>query len=79
VAGKTVSRRVTDEQIPLYQASIANRRRLRKIIADIEEVSNRATEILLKQRAGGLHLDSTIEPKPLIIKGPAPRLSGGTS
>jgi hypothetical protein len=28
VAGKTVTRRVTDEQIPLYQAWIANRRRL---------------------------------------------------
>jgi hypothetical protein len=49
VAGKTITRRVTDEQVPLYQAWIDNRRRLRKIVADIEEVSNQATDILLKQ------------------------------
>jgi hypothetical protein len=49
VAGKTITRRVADEQVPLYQAWIANRRRLREIIADIQEVSNQATEIILKQ------------------------------
>jgi hypothetical protein len=49
VAGKTITRRVTDEQVPLYQAWIDNRRRLRKIVADIQEVSNQATDILLKQ------------------------------
>jgi hypothetical protein len=49
VAGKTITRRVTDDQVPLYQEWIANRRRLRQIIADIEEVSQQASEILLKQ------------------------------
>jgi hypothetical protein len=49
VAGKTITRRVADEQVPLYQAWIDNRRRLRKIVADIQEVSNQATDILLKQ------------------------------
>jgi hypothetical protein len=48
VAGKTVSRTVTDNQVPLYQAWIANRRRLRNIIAQMEQVSQQATEILLK-------------------------------
>lgn len=50
VGGKTVTRRVSDEQVPLYQDWIANRRRLRKIIADIERVSCQASEILLDQR-----------------------------
>jgi hypothetical protein len=50
VAGKTITRRVTDEQVPLYQEWIANRRRLRQVIADIEEVSRQASEILLQQR-----------------------------
>lgn len=49
VRGKTITRRVTDDQVPLYQEWIANRRRLRQVIADIEEVSRQASEILLKQ------------------------------
>jgi hypothetical protein len=53
VAGKTVSRTVTDEQVPLYQAWIANRRRLRQIIAEMEQVSQQATEILLKPVSDG--------------------------
>ena len=48
VAGKTITRRVTDDQVPLYQAWIANRRRLHELIADIEEISRQASEILLK-------------------------------
>lgn len=39
-AGKTVTRRVTHDQVPLDQSWIANRRRLRKIIAWIEEISD---------------------------------------
>jgi hypothetical protein len=53
VAGKTVSRTVTDNQVPLYQAWIANRRRLRTIIAQMEQVSQQATEILLKPVSDG--------------------------
>ena len=49
VAGKTITRRVTDDQAPLYQEWIANRRRLRKVIADMEEISRQASEILLNQ------------------------------
>jgi hypothetical protein len=49
VAGKTINRTVTEEEVPLYQQWIANRRRLRQIIAEIEKVSNHAIEILLKQ------------------------------
>src|SRR5438132_8322876 len=49
LAGKTVRRTVTDEQVPLYQEWIANRRRLRQIIAKIEKISEQATEILLQQ------------------------------
>ena len=51
VAGKTINRSVTDEQVPLYQEWIANRRRLRHIIAEIEKVSNQATQILLIKAA----------------------------
>src|SRR5713101_1980235 len=53
VAGKTIRRTVTDEQVPLYQEWIANRRRLRQIIAEIEKVSEQATEILLKKASTG--------------------------
>jgi hypothetical protein len=49
VEGKTVTRRVTDEQAPLYQEWIANRQRLRQVIADMEDISRQASEILLKQ------------------------------
>lgn len=53
VAGKTVSRTVTDNQVPLYQAWIDNRRRLRTIIAQMEQVSQQATEILLNPVSDG--------------------------
>ena len=53
VAGKTINRTVSEEQVPLYQAWIANRRRLRNIIAQMEQVSQQATEILLKQAPNG--------------------------
>ena len=49
VGGKTITRRVTDDQAPLYQEWIANRRRLHQVIADMEEVSRQAAEILLNQ------------------------------
>jgi hypothetical protein len=64
VAGKTVSRTVTDNQVPLYQAWIANRRRLRNIIAQMEQVSQQATEILLKPASESPTRAARSNPKP---------------
>ncbi len=49
VGGKTVTRRVSDDQAKLYQEWIANRQRLRRVLDDIEAVSERASQILLRQ------------------------------
>jgi hypothetical protein len=46
VKGKTVSVRVTKEQARLLKQWIANARRLDKIVADMQLVSNRITEPL---------------------------------
>ncbi len=51
VAGKTISRRLTADQAQLYQAWIANRKRLEAIISQMETVSADAGEILLRQTA----------------------------
>ena len=48
VEGKTVTRRLTEPQARLYEEWIANRRRLRKIIAEVERLSQRAADLLLK-------------------------------
>ena len=48
VGGKTVTRRLTQDQARLYQQWIANRRRLGELLARMEEVSSRAAEILLR-------------------------------
>src|SRR6266704_6264630 len=47
VAGKTISRRLTAEQAEIYRTWIANRKRLETIIAQMQEVSADAGEILL--------------------------------
>jgi hypothetical protein len=47
VDGKTVSRRVPRQEVPLYQEWIANRRRLRDVVAKMEAVSDEATQLLL--------------------------------
>ena len=47
VDGKTVSRRLRQQEVPLYQEWIANRRRLRSIVAQMEAVSEEATQLLL--------------------------------
>ena len=49
VAGKTVSRRLTERDAELYRSWIANRRRLEQIIAQMEEISAAAGELLLPQ------------------------------
>ncbi|MGH9920123.1 MAG: DUF6788 family protein [Nitrososphaerales archaeon] len=53
VDGKTVSRRLTEAQAELYEKWIANRRLLKRIVEEMEEVSAEAGEILLRQAAEG--------------------------
>jgi hypothetical protein len=50
VAGKTVSRRLLPEQVPLFEEWLANSRRLDHLLAEMQAVSMRATEALLRQR-----------------------------
>jgi hypothetical protein len=49
VNGKTLTRNLTEEQARLYQGWIANRRRLTKILAEMDKVSEQAATILLQQ------------------------------
>jgi hypothetical protein len=49
VAGKTVSRRLDERQAELYRDWIANRRRLERIVTEMESISAAAGEILLRQ------------------------------
>jgi len=49
IAGKTVSRRLTQAEAELYQGWIANRRRLEQVIVQMEEISAAAGELLLPQ------------------------------
>lgn len=51
VAGKTVSRRLNEPEAELYRQWIANRRRLERIINEMETLSAAAGEILLRQTA----------------------------
>jgi hypothetical protein len=46
--GKTITRRITAEQAALYKEWIANRRRALSIIAEIEQLSEQAAELLLQ-------------------------------
>ncbi len=56
VAGKTVSRRLNKAEAELYRSWIGNRRRLEQIIAQMEQTSAAAAELLLRQ--------ATASPKP---------------
>lgn len=49
VNGKTLTRNLTEDQARLYQGWIANRRRLTKILTEMDKVSERAATILLQQ------------------------------
>jgi len=51
VGGKTITRRLTQDQARLYQQWIANRRRISELLARMEQVSGRAAEILLRDTA----------------------------
>ena len=46
VAGKTVSRLISAEQVDQYRQWIANRRALDEITADMDDVSHQAAELL---------------------------------
>jgi hypothetical protein len=46
--GRTITRRITAEQAALYKEWIANRRRALSIIAEIEQLSEQAAELLLQ-------------------------------
>lgn len=48
VAGKTVSRHLTDEEGRLYSEWIADRRRVREILRQIERVSEKAAAVILE-------------------------------
>lgn len=47
VAGKTVSRRLDQDQAQLYQSWIANRRRIGRLLAQMEQTSSEAADLLL--------------------------------
>jgi uncharacterized protein DUF6788 len=49
LAGRTISRRLSQPQVRLYQEWIANRRRLSAIIAEIEDLSTQAAETSLHE------------------------------
>src|SRR5579875_967007 len=49
VGGKTITRRLREDQVPLYQEWIANRRRFRSVVAQMEAISEQATRLLLAQ------------------------------
>lgn len=49
VKGKTITRRITEKQAMLYKEWAANRHRALRILAEIEEISHRAAEILLRE------------------------------
>ena len=51
VAGKTVSRRLNQSEAELYQSWITNRRHLEHIVAQMEQISAAAGELLLHQSA----------------------------
>ncbi len=50
VGGKTVTRRLSEDQARLYRRWIANAHRLDRIVASMEEVSRVAQELLLPQK-----------------------------
>lgn len=47
VAGKTVTRRLTEREAALHQEWIANNRQLRQLIAQMRQISARAAELIL--------------------------------
>lgn len=52
---RTITRRVSDEEVALYQEWIANRRRLQEVVAAMQAVSDKATDLLLAQSREQVH------------------------
>jgi hypothetical protein len=48
VAGKTVSRRLGEREAELYRSWITNRRHLEQVVAQMEQISAAAGELLLR-------------------------------
>lgn len=53
VGGKTVTRRLSDDEAELYREWVGNWRKLKRITAEMEKVSAAAGKILLRQVASG--------------------------
>lgn len=53
VNGKTVTRRLSEDEARLYQEWIDNDRRLRALIANMREVAAKATDLILKEATSG--------------------------
>jgi len=51
INGKTVTRRLTENEAELYQEWIDNDRRLRRLIQQMRQLAAKATELRLKQAA----------------------------
>lgn len=51
VAGKTVTKRLTAEEARLYKQWIADRRKLDKIVADMQSLSTKAAPLVLDEQA----------------------------
>ena len=49
VAGKTVTQRLTGDQAARYAEWTANQRELRRLIAEMEQVSRQAAELILRK------------------------------
>ena len=49
IAGKTTTRRLTSDQAARYAEWISNQRELRRTVAEMEEVSRQAAELLLSK------------------------------
>ncbi len=53
VRGRTITKRLTPSEAALYRQWIANRRAFDRIVTQMQEVSRRAGEILVREDAGG--------------------------
>lgn len=49
VNGKTITRRLSDEEAELYKQWIGNDRQLRAILTQMRQVAGQATELMMKQ------------------------------
>ena len=53
VKGRTVAQRLTPSEAALYKQWIANQRALDRIVSRMQEVSRRASQILLREESSG--------------------------